>query len=230
MSFLPFLLLTGHVIYGKQKETRLIYELFSISTVNTRQDNTTNNMEKVTCFVTHQQIEIKNAIIGSEIRRNIFNFIKVRYPGFSDNDYISLSTFNKIRVDYLAYLIDSENKNISEIQHQVIESITNNQILSEDIEPIIDRQLTVGQRAADKIAEFGGSWKFIIFFFVILFCDSYWLDRFKSIFVRQATIRSLPFHTIKSDSLLYCCNSGTNHYDEPESGRAKRPFTRRERL
>src|SRR3990167_4271356 len=35
--------------------------------------------------------------------------------------------------------------------------------------PVFRARLTFAQRTADKIADFGGSWKFIIFFFVVLF-------------------------------------------------------------
>ncbi len=35
--------------------------------------------------------------------------------------------------------------------------------------PVFRQKWTFGQRIADKIADFGGSWTFIIFFFIILF-------------------------------------------------------------
>jgi len=35
--------------------------------------------------------------------------------------------------------------------------------------PVFRAKLTLGQRAADVIASFGGSWTFIVFFFVFLF-------------------------------------------------------------
>ena len=44
-------------------------------------------------------------------------------------------------------------------------AIKNNSILSENIQDEIEADLTIGQRLADKIATFGGSWTFIIVFF-----------------------------------------------------------------
>jgi uncharacterized membrane protein len=46
-----------------------------------------------------------------------------------------------------------------------MEAIKNNSILSENIQDDKDEALTFGQRMADHIAEFGGSWTFIIVFF-----------------------------------------------------------------
>jgi uncharacterized membrane protein len=49
-----------------------------------------------------------------------------------------------------------------------MQAIKNNSILSENIEPEIGSKLTTGQKMADKIAQFGGSWIFIIVFFSFL--------------------------------------------------------------
>lgn len=44
--------------------------------------------------------------------------------------------------------------------------------------PIFRQELTIGQKAADRIAEVGGSWTFIVIFFVFLgiwMCINVWL-------------------------------------------------------
>jgi uncharacterized membrane protein len=46
-----------------------------------------------------------------------------------------------------------------------MDAIKNNSVLSENIEDEIEGRLTLGQKLADKIAFFGGSWTFIIAFF-----------------------------------------------------------------
>ena len=57
---------------------------------------------------------------------------------------------------------------LSDLEKDVISSISDDKLLSEDIEPEIEKKLTLGQRLSDKIADFGGSWTFIIFFFTFL--------------------------------------------------------------
>lgn len=125
-------------------------------------------MENVTCFISKKSIPENHAIKGSIIRDTVFTYILDSYPDFTKEDYISKTEFEKIRRSYLLHLIAVETNDISLVQQQVISAITGNKILSENIEPIIEGQLTFGQRAADKIAEFGGSWKFIITFFSVL--------------------------------------------------------------
>lgn len=125
-------------------------------------------MSKVTCYATHQLIDENRAVKGSAMRDTIFAYICESYPGFTHDDYISSSEMDIIRRSYLLHLVAMENEDLTLVEQQVVDAITNNKILSEDVEPIINNQLTVGQRAADHIAEFGGSWRFIILFFVVL--------------------------------------------------------------
>lgn len=125
-------------------------------------------MPKVLCFISHESIDEIFAVKGAYMRDTIFSYIHDSYPDFTHNDYISRKELDKIRRSYLLHLITAENEDISLMEQQVVEAITGNKILSENIEPIIENQLSIGQRAADKIAEFGGSWRFIITFFIIL--------------------------------------------------------------
>lgn len=46
-----------------------------------------------------------------------------------------------------------------------MDAIKNNSILSENIQDEIEGDLTTGEKLADKVASFGGSWAFIIVFF-----------------------------------------------------------------
>ena len=48
------------------------------------------------------------------------------------------------------------------------ESLEQHEILSSDISKQFERKLTFGERLSDQIAEFGGSWKFLISFGAVL--------------------------------------------------------------
>lgn len=125
-------------------------------------------MQRVTCYISHQLVDESNVVKGGEMRDTLFAYICENYPGFTQQDFISKAEFDKLRKNYLLHLLSMEEDELSLVQRQVVDSITNNKLLSEDVEPILENQLTIGQRAADKIAAFGGSWKFIILFFLLL--------------------------------------------------------------
>lgn len=53
---------------------------------------------------------------------------------------------------------------LNELEKTVVSAIEDKATLSDKVEPAEDAPLTFGQRIADKVATFGGSWTFIISF------------------------------------------------------------------
>lgn len=116
-------------------------------------------------FISQQLIPPGEEIPVGEIRAGIFTLLQKDYPAISPNDLISLDELNRYRRLYLTSLIVQEKGEIAAIDRDVMDAIKNNSILSENIQEDIEAQTTFGQRLADKIASFGGSWTFIISFF-----------------------------------------------------------------
>ncbi|WP_413511243.1 DUF1003 domain-containing protein [Myroides odoratus] len=107
-------------------------------------------------------------IRAKDIRKGVFELIQRDYPTFSKEDYITLNELNRYRRLYLADLMRQEKGELAVLDKDVLEAIQNNSILSENIQDDNETQLTLGQRIADKVADFGGSWTFIITFFSFL--------------------------------------------------------------
>lgn len=53
-------------------------------------------------------------------------------------------------------------------EQEVIDSIAESEPIAENVNELFHEQLSFGQRLADKISSFGGSWTFIIIFLTIL--------------------------------------------------------------
>lgn len=105
---------------------------------------------------------------GQDIREGVFNLIKTDYPEFAKDNYISLAELNQYRRLYLTSLVIQEKGELAIIDKDVMDAIKTNSILSENIQDEIEAELTFGQRIADRVASFGGSWTFIITFFSFL--------------------------------------------------------------
>ncbi|MBK8874482.1 MAG: DUF1003 domain-containing protein [Bacteroidetes bacterium] len=116
-------------------------------------------------FINQEPIRDGEAVTGFDIRKGVFDLIKSDYPQFSENDFISLEQLNHYRRKYLTQLIVQERGELIKIDSDVMNAIQKNAILSENLQTEIDSKITFGQRIADKIAAFGGSWSFIIAFF-----------------------------------------------------------------
>src|SRR5690606_27795631 len=99
------------------------------------------------------------------IRKAMFDLISKENPSFNHNSYISVSELNQYRQKYISeYLLDEVGE-LGELEKDVLATIQNQEAISSKI--ILDEasvKFTYGQRLADTIASFGGSWKFIIIF------------------------------------------------------------------
>ena len=120
------------------------------------------------CFVTQKPIHRYEAVKGKEIQQEIFKLIQQDYPAISEEDYVSIKVLNKYRRLFFANLISQEKGEMEKLDQDVIEAIRNNSILSENIKEETVKPLTIGEKIADKVAAFGGSWTFIVAFFVFL--------------------------------------------------------------
>ncbi|WP_430612639.1 DUF1003 domain-containing protein [Flavobacterium sp. JP2137] len=118
--------------------------------------------------ISKKEIKSGEEIQALDIRESIYNLLKVDFPDLQKNDYITLTELNQYRRRYLSALITQEKGELAAIDVDVLTAIQNNSILSENIQDEIEAELTLGQRLADQVAAFGGSWMFIISFFLFI--------------------------------------------------------------
>ena len=67
-------------------------------------------------------------------------------------------------------IFSGESARIDKLHKIVEDAIREEQLIVQSLINPPDEPLTSGQRISDKVAKFGGSWKFIISFGVVLFC------------------------------------------------------------
>ncbi len=118
--------------------------------------------------ISNKEIKLGEEVKAIDLREGIFNLIKSEYPQFNEDCYISLDELNHYRRNYLSSLVTQESGEIDSLDKDVMDAIKNNSLLSENIEEAIGIKQTVGQKLADRIASFGGSWTFIIIFFIFI--------------------------------------------------------------
>lgn len=136
-------------------------------------------MSPIVCHISRRTLAPKDAHRGNSLRRHLFSFIQLQYPDFGEDSYISTNELNKYRRLYLENLVKQESGEINRLESAVIEAIDHNHLLADNITPMRSEPLTLGQRLADRIASFGGSWTFILCFFsflvVWMLFNAWWL-------------------------------------------------------
>ncbi|MCZ8198459.1 MAG: DUF1003 domain-containing protein [Flavobacterium sp.] len=109
----------------------------------------------------------KEKVSGKSIRIPILNLIIEEYPTFDVNQYISDSELNIYREKYISKFLETEVGELNDLHKNIIESLSDDKSFVNKIEDEVDNR-TFGQVIADKVASFGGSWTFIISFFVFI--------------------------------------------------------------
>jgi len=102
------------------------------------------------------------------VRPSLAEFIKKRRPDWDDKGFICLDDLGDFRKDYVKEVLQDEIGELSALDNEVIQSMEEHEILSSDISKQFETKLTFGERLSDHIANFGGSWKFLISFGAVL--------------------------------------------------------------
>lgn len=121
-----------------------------------------------TSDISKKEFPLDERIFGSNIRTPILNLIQSDYPEFIGTCSLSLSELNFYREKYISTYITKDLQELNELRDVVLNAHSEPALISDKIDDENDTELTLGQRMADRVAEFGGSWYFIICFFAFL--------------------------------------------------------------
>ncbi len=117
--------------------------------------------------LTNDQFPLAERISGKTIRGSILELIQKEHPEFTENHFLSIGELNDYREKYLSNMMEEQLGELSSLDKTVLESLSDKTLLSDQLEDVASKD-TLGQRVADKVASFGGSWVFIISFMTFL--------------------------------------------------------------
>ncbi|MVT07577.1 DUF1003 domain-containing protein [Chitinophaga tropicalis] len=103
------------------------------------------------------------------LRKPLLDTIRREHPHLGAKSHIADAELNAFRQKYFEHLFAKEIGELTEMEKTVMEKLRDHQTLTDKLEDGDDgTPLSAGQRIADKIATFGGSWTFIISFLVFI--------------------------------------------------------------
>src|SRR6266566_4332614 len=123
----------------------------------------------VICQICKKPKSPNNGMIAELIRPSLLEFIKKKVPDLDNKAFICFEDLGNFRRDYVKEVLEDEIGELSALDNEVIQSLEQHEILSADISKQFEKKLTFGERLSDHIAEFGGSWKFLITFGAVIF-------------------------------------------------------------
>lgn len=121
-----------------------------------------------TCLVCKKSFPVKNLIPMATVRKVITEQITHDYPECSSDDFICQRDLTQYRMQYVQSILHMEQGEVSNLEYEVLNSMKQHELISKNIEGQLEQKWTFGERLADKIATFGGSWAFLICFSAFL--------------------------------------------------------------
>ncbi len=129
---------------------------------------TSSQPQKMVCSICNKSKTRDRLMPSALVRSAVAEQIIAAYPDWKQEGYICLSDLNRFRMKYIQNLLESEKGELTSLDNEVLESLQRHETLSSNVDSEFDKDLTFGDKMADGLATFGGSWRFLIIFGALL--------------------------------------------------------------
>ncbi len=120
------------------------------------------------CGVCGTRLGSGEGMPAAEIRPQVARMLDRIREGWREAGWVCAADLAAARRSYMTELLESERGELDELDHSVLETLSRHETASRDVELVFDERTTFGERLADRVASFGGSWTFILIFMAVL--------------------------------------------------------------
>jgi len=124
--------------------------------------------KKYKCIVCNKDFSEKDVVPAALVREPIATMIHEEHPNWSESCSICHDDLSAYRTKYVQDLLESDKGELSELEKEVLENLKQHELISTNVNDEFKEDWTFGEKLADKIAAFGGSWSFLIAFTIFL--------------------------------------------------------------
>jgi uncharacterized membrane protein len=125
-------------------------------------------MKQFISDISGKSFPLREQVTGGSIRLAILDKIKESFPDFGEGSLIAITELNEFREHYISEYLAKELIAISNLEQTVMTRFKERTTISDKLENDETEVPTFGQRMADHVATFGGSWLFISYFGLFL--------------------------------------------------------------
>jgi uncharacterized membrane protein len=122
----------------------------------------------VKCQVTGEELPRDQVVRAALVRPALIPLLRPSPATWDPQGYVSIEALNRARLEHVRTLMEGDAEDVRRLREEVARSLEREDTLSRPVDVDFDERLTLGQRVADRIASFGGSWTFILSFLAIL--------------------------------------------------------------
>jgi uncharacterized membrane protein len=127
------------------------------------------NKQTFLCKICSEPKKHDEIVPAESVPDPIAELIRKEYPRWSSEGYICRTDLDRFRAQYVGEVLRNEKNELTELEGTVKQTMKDHDLLAKNINVEFDRQLSFGERLSDRIADFAGSWTFIISFTGVMF-------------------------------------------------------------
>lgn len=120
------------------------------------------------CELSGEALASQDAVKISDLRPAIRDQVLGENPDVNPDGFVGQRALNKLRLDRIQKMLIEDRGEVTALDKEVLESIEKDRVFAHDPMKEAPEKVTFGDRLSDKMASFGGSWSFIILFFIVL--------------------------------------------------------------
>ncbi len=125
-------------------------------------------MPKVNCSLCGAPTEARKLVAAQKLENQIVEIIKRERPEWEGQRGICPNCHEQYRAKKFLGYLETEYRKISDMEQAVVSKIARRGRVSRLVNQEFEATMTLGQRVADRVARFGGSWPFIFIFGAVL--------------------------------------------------------------
>ena len=126
-------------------------------------------MEKLhKCSVCQKDFKSTEMINAGIIREGIYKLIQKDILTWNESSEICRDDLHLYQNKYIHSILESEKGELTTLEQQVLQTMKEHELISINSDTTLDHEWSRGERIADKIATFGGSWMFMGYFALFL--------------------------------------------------------------
>jgi uncharacterized membrane protein len=116
------------------------------------------------CSICGKSCPRAELITSALLRPAIVELIRLDHPQWSPQGAVCRTDLNRYRSAYVRKILESEKGELTFLEEEVLTSLQQHEVLATNVEAELEQKWTFGERLADRMAAFGGSWMFLVCF------------------------------------------------------------------
>jgi uncharacterized membrane protein len=125
-------------------------------------------MPKVNCSLCNSIVDTRDMVAAQKLDNPTLELIRQERPEWDGKRGICHNCREQFRAKKFLSYLEEESQKLSDLEKSLVSKIARRGRVTKIVEKEFEEQMTFGQRLADTVAHFGGSWTFILLFGAIL--------------------------------------------------------------